>query len=280
MTGQINVYTRDAASGTREGFESVVGFKDQLTDNANEVSSNGDMATKVGEDAQGIGYVSLTTDFEANNLQPADYEGVEPSVETVIDGSYLLSRPFCYTTRAEGDYESDELEQLVKAFIVFLTESTEGKEAVLSAGGIVDVEDSTPWDELKADHPIVDQDNSGLTITTGGSTSVEKSLNAALEAFQPLAGNFDKVVNQTGSGDGWKRTLGDDKDGPNASDIGFASRNFKDEEPTEDAMSADKYCDDAIVVVIEKNNPVTNFTQENLFDIFTGAVTNWEDIAK
>ena len=30
------------------------------------------MATKVGEDVQGIGYVSLTTDFEANNLHPAN----------------------------------------------------------------------------------------------------------------------------------------------------------------------------------------------------------------
>lgn len=65
----------------------------------------------------------------------------------------------------------------------------------------------------------------------------------------------------------------------NASDIGFASRNFKDEEPTDDAMSADKYCDDAIVVVVEKNNSVKDFTQQNLFDIFTGAVVNWEDIA-
>ncbi|NLM18690.1 MAG: hypothetical protein GX217_01540 [Clostridiaceae bacterium] len=280
MTGQINVYTRDAASGTREGFEKVVGFEDQLTDKANEVASNGEMATQVGSDVQGIGYVSLTTDFAANNLHPANYEGVEPSIETVIDGSYLLSRPFCYTTRASGDYESDEKEQLVKAFIAFMTESTEGKEAVLSAGGIVDVDDSTPWEELKADHPIVDQDNSTITIKTGGSTSVEKTLTAALEAFQPLAGNFEKVVEQTGSSDGWKRTLGGDKDGPNRADIGFASRNFKDEEPTEDAISAAKYCDDAIVVVIEKNNPLTNFTQQNLFDIFTGAVTNWEDIAK
>ena len=151
MTGQINVYTRDAASGTREGFEKVVGFEDQLTDKANEVASNGEMATQVGSDVQGIGYVSLTTDFAANNLHPANYEGVEPSIETVIDGSYLLSRPFCYTTRASGDYESDEKEQLVKAFIAFMTESTEGKEAVLSAGGIVDVDDSTPWEELKAD---------------------------------------------------------------------------------------------------------------------------------
>ncbi len=46
LSGQINVYSRDTASGTRDGFESVVGFKDQLTDRANEVASNGEMATQ------------------------------------------------------------------------------------------------------------------------------------------------------------------------------------------------------------------------------------------
>lgn len=279
MTGQINVYTRDAASGTREGFEGVVDFAEQLTDSANEVASNGEMATQVGQDSQAIGYVSLTTDFAANNLKAVSYEGVEPAIENVLDGSYLLNRPFCYTTRAAGDYENDEQEQLVAAFIDFMTESYEGKEAVFSAGGIVDVDDSTPWDELKADHPIVDQDNSGITITTGGSTSVEKTLTAALDAFKPLAGNFETVVNQTGSSDGWARTLGDDKDGPNASDIGFASRNFKDEEDVSSALSSDKYCDDAIVTVVEANNPLSDFTQQQLFDIFTGAALNWEEIA-
>lgn len=93
---------------------------------------------------------------------------------------------------------------------------------------------------------------------------------ATLEAFQPLAGNFSFVVNQTGSDDGWKRTLGDDEDGPVASDIGFASRSFQDKEPTDYAISAGKYCDDVIVIVTEKNNPVNNFTQQKLFDIFTG----------
>ncbi len=60
MEGPINIYTRDSASGTREGFEGVIEFKGELADTANEVTSNGDMAAKVGQDPNGIGYVSLS----------------------------------------------------------------------------------------------------------------------------------------------------------------------------------------------------------------------------
>lgn len=84
MTGAIKVFTRDSTSGTREAFESIVGFAEKLTNDAFEVSSNGDMATKVGAEKSGIGYVSLTTDFEANNLTPVMYEGVEATIKTVL----------------------------------------------------------------------------------------------------------------------------------------------------------------------------------------------------
>ena len=79
----INVYTRDATSGTREAFEKAGDFAEQLTSSAIEVSSNGDMATKVGADENGIGYVSLSTDFAANGVKPLNFEGVAPSEATV-----------------------------------------------------------------------------------------------------------------------------------------------------------------------------------------------------
>ncbi|MEG0661424.1 MAG: substrate-binding domain-containing protein, partial [Anaerorhabdus sp.] len=221
----INVYTRDSSSGTREAFQSAIGLE-ELTANAIEVSSNGDMATKVGADVNGIGYVSLSTDFEASGLTPLNYEGVTPTVETVLDGTYSMQRPFAYVTRAAGDFGSDEKEQLVAAFIDFITNSTEGMAVVESQHGIVDATKGTPWAELAKNHPIVAQDNSGITLVTAGSTSVSKTLQAALEAFQPMAGNFQFTMNQTGSGDGYKRVLGEEKDGANAADIGFASRNF------------------------------------------------------
>lgn len=270
----INVYTRDASSGTREAFEKAIGLE-EMTQDAIEVSSNGDMASKVGLDENGIGYVSLSTDFEANNIKALYFEGVEPTEENVLNGSYGMQRPFAFVTRASGDFESDEKEQLVAAFVDFLCNSTEGMIIVQSAGGVVDASKGTPWAELAANHPIVNQDNSSLTITTAGSTSVEKTLKAALEAFQPMAGGFQFVMNQTGSGDGHKRVLGSEKDGVNAADIGFASRDFKSEEDTTNALASGIYCIDAVVAVVNKANTMTDISASALCDIYSGVQTSF-----
>lgn len=275
----INVYTRDSSSGTREAFESIIGLEEgALTADSAETTSNADMATQVGKDAAGIGYVSLSTDFAANNLTALKYDGVEATTATVNGGSYKLARPFNYVTRAAGDFGSTEKEQLVAAFIDYLTNSKEGLQVILNAGGIVDVDSGKPWSELKAAHPIVDQDNSAITIRTAGSTSVEKTLSAAIESFIPLAGNFSYAPNQTGSGDGWKRVLGGEKDGANAADIGFASREFKSaEEPVADALASGAYALDAVVVVVNKENTtVTDLDADKLVEIFSGEVTTWD----
>ena len=285
-TGEIRVYSRDESSGTRGAFQDIIGYGDSekgqevLTDKAVIEDSNGALAQAVGSDASSIGFVSMTTDFEANNIKGLAFEGVEPSNETVLDNSYALKRPFNLVSRAEGDFADEKTEALVDAFVDFLMNSIEGRDAVASAGGIVDVDGGTKWDELKANHPIVDEDNSALVIRTGGSTSVEKALGAALEAFVPLAGNFQFVSAHTGSSDGFKRVLGEEKDGANAADLGFASREFKDSETVADGKHSGAFAQDAVVVAVESSNPVSGLTKEQVHDIFTGKITTWEELAK
>lgn len=279
LTGQINVYTRDASSGTREAYEKASDFEDMLLNTAIEVSSNGDMETKVGADRNGIGYVSMTTDFAANGVIPIQFEGVSPSEEAALDGTYKLQRPFDFVTRAAGDFGDDAKEQLVVAFIDYLQNSEEGMLVVEKAGGIVDKTKAKPWSELAANHPIVEQDNSAITIMTAGSTSVEKTLKEALESFVPMAGNFQFTMNQTGSGDGYKRVLGSEKDGANKADIGFASRAFNSDEDISSAMISGTYCLDAVVTIVNaENTSITNLSAEQIKAIFTGEVSNWEDI--
>lgn len=275
----INVYTRDATSGTREAFESGIGLeKAELTKDAIEVEGNGPMASKVGTDNNGIGYVSLTTDFEANNLKALSFEGVEATIQNVLDKSYVLARPFSFTTRAAGDFEDDTTEKVVAAFIDFLNNSTEGLEAVEAAGGIVDLEQGKAWSELKANHPVLSEDLSSVSLKTGGSTSVEKTLKAALEAFQADTG-VQFVMNHTGSGDGFKRTLGEEKDSANAAHIGFASRGFKSEEDVTSAMVSGEYALDAVVVVVNKDNTsLTNLSKEQVVSIFKGETTKFSDV--
>ena len=168
VSGDIKVYTRDSSSGTREAFEKGVDFEGSLTKNAIEVSSNDDMAAKVGADKNGIGYTSLSTDFEKNGVSALQYEGVTASSESVLDGSYKLQRPFMYVTRAAGDYGSDDKEQLVQAFLDFMQNSTEGMAIVKKNGGEVDESKAKPWDELsKKYEAVLGKDNSAITITTG-----------------------------------------------------------------------------------------------------------------
>lgn len=282
VSGDIKVYTRDSSSGTREAFEKGVDFEGSLTKNAIEVSSNDDMAAKVGADKNGIGYTSLSTDFEKNGVSALQYEGVTASSESVLDGSYKLQRPFMYVTRAAGDYGSDDKEQLVQAFLDFMQNSTEGMAIVKKNGGEVDESKAKPWDELsKKYEAVLGKDNSVITITTCGSTSVEKTVKASLEAFSPMAGNFKFTMNQSGSGDAVPRVLGKEKDGPNKGDIGFASRAFKEDgsEDISKAMESGQYCIDAVVAVVNKENTdVTSLTQAQLKSIFTGETLKWEDI--
>ncbi|MGX8851541.1 substrate-binding domain-containing protein [Amedibacillus sp. YH-ame10] len=279
VTGEIKVYTRDSSSGTREAFEKGVGFEGKLTKTANEVTSNDDMAAKVGSVKNGIGYTSLSTDFEKNGVKPLKFEGVEASAETVLDGTYKLQRPFKYATRAAGDFGSDDKEQLVKAFLDYLENSSEGMAVVKKAGGEVDLTKAVAWEELASKYPVLEKDNSGITITTGGSTSVDKTVKAALESFSPLAGNVKFTMNHSGSGDAVPRVLGKEKDGPNKADIGFASREFKAEEDVTGAMMSGQYCLDAVVAVVNKdNNSFDNMTKDQLMKIFTGEFAKWEDI--
>lgn len=272
VSAKINVYTRDSSSGTREAFEKAIGLS-ELTQEAIEVSSNGDMAVKVGADENGIGYVSLSTDFEANNIKPLSFKGVVPSEETVLDGSYGMQRPFAYVTR--DSFDSAEKEALVLAFIDYLCNSTEGMLTVQAAGGVVDISKSVAWSELAKNHPIVNQDNSAITISTCGSTSVTKTLQAALESFVPLAGNFQFTMNQTGSGDGYKRVLGEEKDGVNGADIGFASRNFNDDEDVSVALATGTYAIDAVVAVVNSNNTLTDVDADTLNQIYSGTLTDF-----
>lgn len=82
-------------------------------------------------------------------------------------------------------------------------------------------------------------------------------------------------MNQTGSGDGYKRVLGEEKDGVNGADIGFASRNFNEEEDVTNALSTGVYCIDAVVAVVNKNNALTDITADALNQIYSGTLTDF-----
>ncbi|MDR0314382.1 MAG: substrate-binding domain-containing protein, partial [Oscillospiraceae bacterium] len=104
-------------------------------------------------------------------------------------------------------------------------------------------------------------------IKTGGSTSVEKVMNALIYQFQD--DNKDVTINyeQNGSGDGIKNTIS------GIYEIGHSSRELKTD-GSEDGLDAKAYAIDGIAIVVNKDNGVDNLTKAQIKDIYTGKITN------
>ncbi|MDC0609755.1 phosphate ABC transporter substrate-binding protein [Vibrio sp.] len=117
---KIAVVTREASSGTRFSFESLIGLTKVVNDrlvsdispNNLVVNSNSMVKTLVNHNAQAIGFIS--TGSVDRSVKPVKFEGIEPTVENISNGKYQLSRPFLTL------YYKDKISETEKKFIDFL----------------------------------------------------------------------------------------------------------------------------------------------------------------
>lgn len=122
----INLYTRDAASGTRSVFWKKALGKGEISDKALFTASNGAMKTAVGQDPAAIGYISVGH-IDAS-VAPVALDGVAPSLENVKQGKYKIARGLYSNTNGEP-------KGLTKKFIDYLY-SPEGQKIVADKGFI------------------------------------------------------------------------------------------------------------------------------------------------
>lgn len=123
---KITVLGREAASGTRDGFESIFKVAKKCK-YAAELSSTGEVVTKVGSDKGSVGYVSL--DSVNKTVKAVNIDGVKASEENIINKTYKAQRPFIEIYKKGTDSE------LVKAWFEFV-KSDEGQ-AVIKKVGLV-----------------------------------------------------------------------------------------------------------------------------------------------
>ena len=124
---EVVLIGREAASGTRDGFESITGTKDACQ-YRQELTSTGDVITAVSQNPDAIGYASLAS--VKDTVKALNVGGVTPSEATVKDGSYLVQRPFVLVTK-----EGVTLSPVAQAFFDYVTSADAA--SIISAAGAV-----------------------------------------------------------------------------------------------------------------------------------------------
>lgn len=109
------------------------------------------------------------------------------------------------------------------------------------------------------------------TVSTDGSTSMEKVIGALGESFEAQNSGVTFTYNPTGSGSGIQAVQ------EGRCDIGLSSRALKDEEAAS-GLRATILAYDGIAVVVNPENPVADLDVEAIAKIYTGEIANWKDV--
>ncbi len=125
--GEIVLVGREAGSGTRDGFESIVDVKDSCK-YAQELTATGAVISAVEANPLAVGYASLSA--VGDTVAMVTVEGVECSEDTVKDGSYKIQRPFVFVTN-----KSVTLSEQAQAFVDFAT-SKDAADLIRAAGAV------------------------------------------------------------------------------------------------------------------------------------------------
>lgn len=248
----ITVISREDGSGTRSAFVELMGIlqdgKDKTTKEAIIANKTDVVMTGVANNAHAIGYISLGS--VNDTIKSISVDGVTASVDNVKNGSYKVSRPFILATKGEQN-------PLTKDFLAFIM-SAEGQQVV--GKSYISVTEGEAYTPAALEGRLV----------VAGSTSVTPIIEKLAEAYKVHNPKVVIEVQGTGSSAGMTAAI----DG--TCDIGMSSRDLKDSEKAE--LDALTIALDGIAVIVNKENPNTNLTSENIKNIFTGEVLSWDEV--
>lgn len=254
----INVISREDGSGTRGAFIELTGVEqkvdgqkvDMTTVDAQITNNTAVMIATVAGDSYAIGYVSLGS--MNDTVKAVKVEGVEATAKTVADGTYKVARPFNIA------YKEDALSDLGKDFIAYIM-SAEGQ-AIINDNGYVGSEDAAAYAGSAPEGKLV----------IAGSSSVSPVMEKLVEAYCALNAGATIEVQTSDSTTGMTSAM------EGTCDIGMASRELKEEEAA--ALTAQAIAMDGIAVIVSNDNPIEELSVEQIAAIFTGEVTNWDEV--
>src|SRR5437588_3082236 len=123
--GKISIYTRNTSSGTYSDFKELAMKKRDYAPGSQKMAGNEQIASEVGRNPAGIGYVGLAY-TKASGIKIMPIDGILPSVQSVHAKTYPYARPTFYYTNGEPS-------GLAKQFLDF-TISAAGQKIVAQVG--------------------------------------------------------------------------------------------------------------------------------------------------
>lgn len=113
--------------------------------------------------------------------------------------------------------------------------------------------------------------NDSKSVSTDGSTSMEKVIGALGEAFELDNSGVTFTYNPTGSGSGITAVA------EGRCDIGLSSRSLKAEEK-EKGLEETILALDGIAIIVNPENAISDLSLETIAKIYKGEITNWSEV--
>ena len=259
-SGTISVLSREEGSGTRGAFVELFGVEEENADgetvdnttvDAQVTNSTAVMMTGVAQDPQAIGYISLGS--LDDSVKALKVDGAEATAENVKSGTYKVSRPFNIVT-------NDDISDVAQDFVDYIL-SSDGQ-AIVEEDGYIAVDDAA--------EAYAGTSPEG-TVVVAGSSSVSPVMEKLKEGYEAVNPNASIEIQTSDSTTGVESTIS------GICDIGMASRELKDTE-TSEGVTGTQIAIDGIAIIVNNENSMTDITSDQVKQIYTGEVTNWEDL--
>lgn len=190
--------------------------------------------------------------FEIMNV-----EGVDATVDNVVNGSYTLQRGLILATKGTA---SGAVADLISYVL-----SAEGQ-AIVEDNDYIAVDSSAPAYKSTID------DKTSYSITIQGSTTVNPIMMAVEEEYEKIHPNVRISITANGSGTGAAAAI----DG--TADIGMLSRDLKTSE-TDAGLVPTVIGKDGIAIIVNKSvTGIDNLSLSQIAKIYDGTYTNWNQL--
>jgi phosphate transport system substrate-binding protein len=256
-SGGIVVISREDGSGTRSAFTELFGVldsdkKDAITLQAEITNNTAVMMTSVAGERNAIGYISLGS--LNDTVKALSIDGIAPSAAAAASGEYKITRPFYIATKGQ-------VKATAADFIAFIM-SRNGQD-VIEANGYVRRADTGAFTSAMPSGRII----------VAGSSSVTPVMEKLKEAYAKINPGLSVEIQQSDSSTGMNAAI----DG--ICDIGMASRELKSTE-LEKGLSGVVIAIDGIAVIVNRGNPLSNLTRDQVKAIYLGQVESWSAVTR